>query len=193
MKIKLELINFSLYKKFICLSCLLIFSSLHLLGLNVLSLCCFAKKITVDNVWYSHWPWDGQYTNSCSDYWRQSCTFYISKTTLKITFIVLSPSVILGSQDRSGWMGPQEVSSPSSCSKQSHLEVKHRCLRFLSSCVFNTSKAELLQVFDYPPGSKVYICSGQCLQQVLPVLSPCRRFSHIQNHALSHSLQQARH
>lgn len=70
-------------------------------------------------------------------------------------------------------MGSQEVSSPSFCLKQGHLEVNHRCLRFLSSCVFNICKAELLQVLEPPPVKKIYICSEQLLlQSVLTVFCP---------------------
>lgn len=62
-------------------------------------------------------------------------------------------------------MRSQEVSSPSFCLKQGHLKVNHRRLRFLSSCVFNICKAELLQVLDHPPVKKIYVCSEQLLLQ----------------------------
>jgi len=68
----------------------------------------------------------------------------------------------------SGWTGPQEVSRPTSCSKQGQLEAKSRWFRVLSSCDMNTSETgerlhnasgDLVPVLDHPHGENVYVHS----------------------------------
>jgi len=55
-------------------------------------------------------------------------------------FLVVASSVDPESQDNSGWKGPQEVASPTSCSKQGQLWSQTRLLRALSRQVLKSSR-----------------------------------------------------